>query len=112
MSLYCPPSSLDNLTFYKDFIFDVTIKSMAFYTTTFGIPYQFVKYDQIFIRECGFLAMENAGLVTFNEPRLLRNRNPTESDYYKFALVIAHELSHHWFGNYVTMVWWDDVWLN
>ena len=77
MSLYCPLSSLDNLNFYKDFIFDVTTNCMDFYEKTFGVDYRFVKYDQIFIRDCGFLAMENAGLVTFNEPRLLRNLNPT-----------------------------------
>ena len=55
--------------------------------------------------------MENAGLVTYNEPELLFE-NMTSNDYYVLAEVIAHELSHHWFGNYVTMNWWDDLWLN
>ncbi len=50
MSLFCAPSALENLKFYKDFIFDVTIKSMDFYEKTFGVDYPFVKYDQIFIR--------------------------------------------------------------
>ena len=56
--------------------------------------------------------MENAGIVTFNEPFLLPKETATQYDHYYIALVVSHELSHHWFGNYVTMVWWDDLWLN
>lgn len=56
--------------------------------------------------------MENAGLVTLNEPFCLPRENATQYDYYCLALLVTHELSHHWFGNYVTMTWWDDVWLN
>jgi aminopeptidase N len=56
--------------------------------------------------------MENAGIVTFSEKDMISKDEPTNYHYYTMALVISHELSHHWFGNYVTMVWWDDLWLN
>jgi aminopeptidase N len=72
MSLFCPPSVLDKLNIYKDFIFDVTIRCMDFYKKTFNnLAYPFKKYDQLFIREFAALAMENAGIVTFDEANLL-----------------------------------------
>lgn len=112
MTLYCPPSVVPNLKRYSEFIFDVTIKCMDFFARKFKTLYPFNKYDQIFIKECHALAMENAGIVTFNEPFLLPKEAATQYDYYYIGLVVSHELSHHWFGNYVTMVWWDDLWLN
>ncbi len=62
------------------------------------------------MRDLKFLGMENAGIVTYNESSLAYN--PTKIDYYSLAEVVAHELVHHWFGNFVTMEWWDDIWLN
>lgn len=85
---------------------------MKLYEAKFGTPYFFSKYDQIFIRESSFVGMENPGLVTLNETYCLPRENPTNYDYYYLALLVTHELSHHWFGDYVTMKWWDDLWLN
>lgn len=56
--------------------------------------------------------MQNAGIVTFSEQDMFPQDNLTQYDRYIIALVVSHELSHHWFGNYVTMKWWDDLWLN
>lgn len=56
--------------------------------------------------------MQNAGIVTFDESSMIPSEDPTTYDYYYLALVVSHQLSHHWFGNYVTMTWWDDLWLN
>jgi alanyl aminopeptidase len=80
----------------------------------FGIPYPFEKLDQIAIpRTVGFGAMENAGLVTYNQSALLaRPGEETVSHRRLFAGLCAHELAHMWFGDLVTMAWWDDVWLN
>lgn len=110
MSIYTAPSMYKQLKFYSNFIFDVTQKTMTFFEELFGVRYPFKKYDQIWVRDMRFLAMENAAIVTFDESSL--PLDPTETDYYDLAEVIAHELSHHWFGNYVTMQWWDDLWLN
>jgi aminopeptidase N len=71
LSLHCVPTSLPYLDNISSFIFDVTTKSMKFYEKFFGHDYPFNKYDQIWIRECGFTAMENAGIVTYNEARAL-----------------------------------------
>lgn len=65
----------------------------------------------MFVRDFQSLAMENAGMVTFREEAFLLDYS-TEDDYYEFASTLVHELSHHWFGNWVTMKWWDDLWLN
>jgi aminopeptidase N len=85
---------------------------MKFFEEKFKVAYPFPKYDQVFIKDCSFGAMENAGIVTFNEPNVIPREKPTEYNYYRIALIVSHELSHHWFGNYVTMTWWDDLWLN
>lgn len=96
---------------YSDFIFDVTKKAMEFFEDFFGMPFPFKKYDQIWVRDYSNSAMENAGLVTYNEEQMLQPYS-TEDNYYDFANTLVHELSHHWFGNFVTMEWWDDLWLN
>lgn len=67
MRLYCAPSKLLQLDSYSSFIFDVTIKSYQFFESYFVEPFPFLKYDQIFVRDYAAWAMENAGLVTFNE---------------------------------------------
>ncbi|HET6416299.1 MAG TPA: M1 family metallopeptidase [Polyangiales bacterium] len=79
----------------------------------FGIPYPYRKLDLVAVPDFAAGAMENAGLITFREWLLLIDEaHATESQYRAFAYVMAHELSHQWFGNLVTMPWWDDIWLN
>ena len=94
-----------------DEIFDVTRRGLRFYADYFGTPYPFVKYDQIFVPEFHVGAMENAGAVAFNEYALFRHQ-PTRTDRLKRAEVILHEMAHMWFGDLVTMRWWDGLWLN
>jgi aminopeptidase N len=88
MSIFIAPSMYVQLKFYSKFIFDVTQKTMAFFEKLFGRRYPFKKYDQVWVRGMRFLAMENAGIVTFDESSL--PNNPTETDYYDLAEVIAH----------------------
>lgn len=78
----------------------------------FGIPYPYRKLDIVAVPDFAAGAMENAGLITFREPLLLLNAESPEGQRRGFAYVMAHELAHQWFGNYVTMEWWDDLWLN
>jgi len=85
---------------------------MAFFQSYFAFSYPFSKYDQVFIPEHGFGAMENAGCVTFSEGYLFRGETPTHSMMLEFINTALHELAHSWFGNLVTMTWWDDLWLN
>ena len=94
--------------------FKITIIGMEFYKKYFGISYQFEKYDQIFCPECNFGAMENVGLVTFDENYLyyIEGKQKNKDCVETFCNTVLHELSHMWFGNLVTMDWWDDLWLN
>ena len=92
-------------------IFRVTTAGMKFYSEYFGCPYPFGKYDQIFCPEYNMGAMENVGLITFNEFYCWKD-TPTCRRRTYFAITILHELAHMWFGNMVTMKWWDNLWLN
>ena len=83
----------------------------AFYEEKFGRPYPFAKYDQIFVPEFNAGAMENAGAVTFLEAYVFRSKVP-EATVERRTVTILHELAHMWFGDLVTMRWWDDLWLN
>ncbi|WP_188037245.1 aminopeptidase N, partial [Actinotalea sp. JY-7885] len=94
-----------------DNILDVTRAGFAFYEQAFGMPYPFAKYDQIFVPEFNAGAMENAGAVTFLENYVFRSKVP-EATVERRAVTILHELAHMWFGDLVTMRWWDDLWLN
>jgi aminopeptidase N len=85
---------------------------MKFYQELFGRPYQFNKYDQIFVPEFEEGAMENQGAVTFREDYLRRGQNLHLKDRLELMITNLHELAHQWFGNLVTMKWWDDLWLN
>jgi len=78
----------------------------------FGIPYPYRKLDLAAVPDFSFGAMENVGLITYRETRLLLGDNPSIRDLRGFANTHAHELAHQWFGNLVTMPWWDDIWLN
>jgi aminopeptidase N len=92
-------------------IFLITRQGLDFYESAFGTPYPFAKYDQVFVPEFSAGAMENAGCVTFVEQLLFRSR-VTDTMYEVRAMVILHEMAHMWFGDLVTMRWWDDLWLN
>ena len=91
--------------------FLATIAGMNFYKNYFGIAYPFRKYDQIFCPEYNVGAMENVGLVTYTEYYCFKDP-PTKRQLTSFFITVLHELAHMWFGNLVTMVWWDDLWLN
>ena len=111
MSLYCIESLFKHMEDLAPFIFEITIESMRFFEGFFNFPFPFNKYDQIFAHEYKWGAMENAGVVTFNDLYIFKEKVSTER-MLSFANTISHELSHHWFGNLVTMKWWDDLWLN
>ncbi|GAA4734539.1 aminopeptidase N [Amnibacterium soli] len=92
-------------------VFETTKGGFGFYEDAFGIPFPFAKYDQVTVPEYNWGAMENPGLVTFNEVYVFRS-TPTEAQREQRAMVVLHELAHMWFGDLVTMRWWDDLWLN
>ena len=92
-------------------ILDVTKKGFDYYQALFDQPYPFGKYDQIFVPEYNAGAMENAGCVTFREDYVFRSK-VTDVAYERRAETILHELAHMWFGDLVTMQWWNDLWLN
>ena len=96
---------------YPEDIFKVTIAGMKFYSGYFGHPFPFNKYDQIFCPEYNYGAMENVGLVTINELYCFKSK-PTQRALAQRAITILHELAHMWFGDMVTMKWWDNLWLN
>ena len=96
---------------YPEDIFRVTIAGMKFYSEYFGHPFPFNKYDQIFCPEYNYGAMENVGLVTINEGYCFKSK-PTQRAMAQRAITILHELAHMWFGDMVTMKWWDNLWLN
>ncbi len=92
-------------------IFDVTKRGFDYFYEKFDYPYPFAKYDQLFVPEYNAGAMENAGCVTILEDYVFRSK-VTDAAYERRAETILHELAHMWFGDLVTMKWWDDLWLN
>ncbi|WPO73728.1 aminopeptidase N [Streptomyces sp. KN37] len=96
--------------FDADDIFLVTKQGLDFFHDNFDYPYPFGKYDQAFVPEYNLGAMENPGLVTFREEFVFRGK-VTQASYERRANVILHEMAHMWFGDLVTMRWWDDLWL-
>ncbi|MDN3022873.1 aminopeptidase N [Streptomyces sp. S.PB5] len=96
--------------FDSDDVFLVTKQGLDFFHEHFDYPYPFGKYDQAFVPEYNLGAMENPGLVTFREEYIFRGK-VTQASYEARANVILHEMAHMWFGDLVTMVWWDDLWL-
>ncbi len=109
LSIYCRESLARYLD--PDEILTVTRQGLDFFEAEFGYPYPFPKYDQLFVPEFNFGAMENPGCVTFNENYVFRSR-VTDASYERRAGTILHEMAHMWFGDLVTMRWWDDLWLN
>lgn len=96
--------------FDADDVFLVTKQGFDFFHDQFDYPYPFGKYDQAFVPEYNLGAMENPGLVTFREEFIFRGK-VTQAAYERRANVILHEMAHMWFGDLVTMQWWDDLWL-
>ncbi|BBU22009.1 aminopeptidase N [Mycobacterium xenopi] len=92
-------------------LFTQTKQGFGFYHKHFGMPYAFGKYDQLFVPEFNAGAMENAGAVTFIEDYVFRSK-VTRASYERRAETVLHEMAHMWFGDLVTMRWWDDLWLN
>jgi aminopeptidase N len=109
LGIYCRES----LAAYLDAeeLFTLTRQGLDFFEEEFGYPYPFAKYDQLFVPEFNFGAMENPGCVTFNEYMVFRSRQ-TEAAHEGRANTLLHEMAHMWFGDLVTMRWWDDLWLN
>ncbi len=89
----------------------ITTAGFGFYETAFDQPYPYAKYDQIFVPEFNAGAMENAGCVTFTEAYVFRGKVP-QARRERLVVTILHELAHMWFGDLVTMKWWNDLWLN
>ena len=94
-----------------DDIFEVTKQGFELFENAFDMAYPFGKYDQLFVPEYNMGAMENAGCVTFRDEYIYRSRQ-TRAAYESRANTILHEMAHMWFGDLVTMKWWDDLWLN
>jgi aminopeptidase N len=106
---YCRQSLVEFLD--RDALVALTRRSFAFFEEQFDYPYPFEKYDQLYVPEYNMGAMENAGCVTLRDEYLPRSRQPRS--FYEFRCsVITHEMAHMWFGDLVTMKWWDDLWLN
>jgi len=109
LGVYCRASLFEYLD--AENIFELTRQGFEFFEAQFGTPYPFEKYDQLFVPEFNAGAMENAGAVTFLENYVFRS-TVTEAMVERRAITILHELAHMWFGNLVTMRWWNDLWLN
>jgi aminopeptidase N len=108
LGVACRASVAEHLD--ADEIFAVTRRGLDYYLDAFARPYPFDKYDQVFLPEYNIGAMENVGCVTFTESFVFRSR-ATVADHQSRAEVILHEMAHMWFGDLVTMRWWDDLWL-
>ena len=110
LGIYCRKSLAESLD--PEDIFLVTKQGFAYFEKVFGLAYPFEKYDQIAVVDFNWGAMENSGAVTFLENLLVFRSKVTERMYDARANTILHEMAHMWFGNMVTMQWWDDLWLN
>ncbi|MEV5783990.1 aminopeptidase N [Streptomyces sp. NPDC052287] len=109
LGIYCRPSLAEFLD--SDAIFEVTRQGFEWFQEKFDFAYPFKKYDQLFVPEFNAGAMENAGAVTIRDQYVFRSK-VTDAAYEVRAETILHELAHMWFGDLVTMEWWNDLWLN
>ncbi len=109
LGVYCRRSLAEHLD--AEEILAVTKQGFDWYHANFGMRYPFDKYDQLFVPEFNAGAMENAGCVTFREDYIFRSK-VTDARYERRCDTILHEMAHMWFGDLVTMRWWDDLWLN
>ncbi|MDX8052892.1 aminopeptidase N [Lentzea sp. BCCO 10_0798] len=109
LGIYCRASLAPHMDHER--LFTETKQGFGFFHKAFGVQYPFGKYDQCFVPEFNAGAMENAGCVTFLEDYVFRSR-VTRYLYERRAETVLHEMAHMWFGDLVTMRWWDDLWLN
>ena len=109
LSIHVRQSVADHLD--ADRILETTQRGFGVFEHHFGRPYPFADYAQVFVPEFNFGAMENAGCVTFRDEYIFRSRQ-TAASYETRDNTILHEMAHMWFGDLVTMTWWDDLWLN
>ncbi|WP_181767438.1 aminopeptidase N [Streptomyces albidus (ex Kaewkla and Franco 2022)] len=109
LGIYCRPSLAEHLD--ADALFEVTRQGFDWFQEKFDYAYPFAKYDQLFVPEFNAGAMENAGAVTIRDQYVFRSK-VTDAAYEMRAETILHELAHMWFGDLVTMEWWNDLWLN
>ncbi|MGW2208299.1 aminopeptidase N [Streptomyces sp. NPDC001781] len=109
LGIYCRPSLAEHLD--SEAIFEVTRQGFDWFQEKFDYAYPFEKYDQLFVPEFNAGAMENAGAVTIRDQYVFRSK-VTDAAYEVRAETILHELAHMWFGDLVTMEWWNDLWLN
>jgi aminopeptidase N len=109
LGVFCRQSLAEFLD--RDDILEVTKQGFGYFESAFCMGYPFGKYDQLFVPEYNMGAMENAGCVTFRDEYIFRSRQ-TAAAYDTRANTILHEMAHMWFGDLVTMRWWDDLWLN
>lgn len=111
LSVHARASMAEQLRAQADDLLEVTAKSFDYFHQLFGIRYPWGDYHQFFVPEFNAGAMENPGCVVFRDQYIFRGR-ATRTELLSRASVIAHEMAHQWFGNLVTMAWWDDLWLN
>ena len=109
LGVFCRKSLFEYLD--AEYIFEKTKQGFEFFESEFGVAYPFEKYDQLFVPEFNAGAMENAGAVTFTETYVFRSK-VTDATRERRVVTILHELAHMWFGDLVTMRWWNDLWLN
>ncbi len=109
LGVFCRRSLAEHLD--ADDILTITHQGFEFFESAFQLAYPFEKYDQLFVPEYNMGAMENMGCVTFRDEYVFRSRQ-TRAAYEGRANTILHEMAHMWFGDLVTMRWWDDLWLN
>ncbi len=111
MAMYCRQALREAFDKDADYLFDITKKGFAFYAKTWGVPYPYAKYDQIYVPEYNAGAMENIGMVTIRDSYVFESK-VTDALAERRVVTVLHELAHMWFGDYVTMKWWNDLWLN
>lgn len=109
VNVYATPAQPTGLL---DYALDTAVKSVEFYEDYFGIDYPLPKLDNVALPDFSAGAMENWGLITYRESALLADNNSAVDTRESVAITITHEIAHQWFGNLVTMAWWDDLWLN
>ena len=111
MAMYCRQALAKAFEKDVDYLFDITKKGFAFYAKTWGVPYPYAKFDQIYVPEYNAGAMENIGMVTIRDQYVFESK-VTDAYAERRVVTVLHELAHMWFGDYVTMKWWNDLWLN
>lgn len=111
MAIYCRKALQEAMAKDVDYLFDVTKAGFDFYNKTWGVPYPYDKYDQLFVPEYNAGAMENIGTVTIRDSYVFESK-VTDALAERRVVTVLHELAHMWFGDLVTMKWWNDLWLN